>query len=262
LTAATSKPRRGEAPASAALRRPPSRLVNARLPAPSPRSVGLLDADRGLARAVPEAERAAAWRALVAPAIWLETGAVDLERHQIPPMAFALLLVEGILSKEVTFHDRALIEILVEGDVLLPWEPEVDGLVARRHITVIEPVRLAVLDQRFVHGAARWPMLMLDIQRRLSDQEHRIAVHGAICQLPRVEQRIVAVLRHLAARIGRVSLLGTIVPLTLTHEALGKLIGARRSTVTLALKGLTSAGLVCRCPDGTWMIPSDTPDHR
>ena len=103
---------------------------------------------------------------------------------------------------------------------------------------------------------------MLDVQRRLNDQEHRIAVHGAICQLPRVEQRIVAVLRHVAARIGRVGTEGTRVPLQLTHEALGKLVGSERPTVTLALKRLAAAGQVCRLPDGTWLLASTTASRQ
>jgi CRP/FNR family transcriptional regulator, cyclic AMP receptor protein len=220
--------------------------------------IALLDMDGDLAEAVPHAERLLARRALAASIVAVESGPVDLQRYDLPATAFALLLLKGVLTKDVTFEGRALTEILIAGDVLLPWEPEVDGLAVNRRITATNPARLAVLDHRFLRAAARWPMLMLDVQRRLSDQEHRVAVHGAICQLSRVEERIVSVLRHVAARIGHVGPQGTTVPLPLTHEALGKLVGAQRSTVTLALKELASTGLVRRRADGTWLLQHTT----
>jgi len=72
-------------------------------------------------------------------------------------------------------------------------------------VTATEDVLLAALDQRFIQAAATWPQLMIIIQRRLAEQQHRLAVHGAICQLPRVEQRLIALLWYLADRFGRVT---------------------------------------------------------
>ena len=42
--------------------------------------------------------------------------------------------------------------------------------------------------------------------------------------------------------------------LPLTHEALGRLIGARRPTVTLALKVLDGQDRLERLPDGAWLL--------
>jgi hypothetical protein len=50
---------------------------------------------------------------------------------------------------------------------------------------------------------------------------------------------------------------GLVVPLQFTHEALGRLIGARRPTVSLALKELSSAGLLSRRDDGAWLLRPD-----
>ena len=96
---------------------------------------------------------------------------------------------------------------------------------------------MAVLDRRFLQATARWPG-MAELMRRLSEQEHRIAVTGAICQLPRVEDRILAILRHFGGRAGSMGPDGLRVPLPLTHRALGRLIGAQRPTVSIALPNL------------------------
>jgi hypothetical protein len=74
-----------------------------------------------------------------------------------------------------------------------------------------------------------------------------------ICQLPRVDDRLLAMMWLLAESWGRVTASGTLLPLQLTHSALGGLVGARRPTVTLALRGLTESGAVLRQPDG-WLL--------
>ena len=51
------------------------------------------------------------------------------------------------------------------------------------------------------------------------------------------------------------------IPLRLTHAQIGELIGAQRPSVTTALSQLGGEQLVIRLPDGSWRIPSDTPDR-
>lgn len=221
------------------------------MPTAPPDLVPLLAADHEFADAIPEAELADARQALQTAVHEIPAGPFD------PPDApFALVVARGTLFKEVRCRDRTLAELLVPGDLVLSWTPSEDGLAAERRFVALEPAQLLVLDRGFIYGAARWPGLMRELTRRLSEQEHRIAVHGAICQLPRVEERIEAVLEHLAFRIGRVGPGGTRIPLPLTHAALGELIGAQRSTVTLAAGRLAAAGRVRRGEDGSWLLPS------
>jgi hypothetical protein len=146
-------------------------------------------------------------------------------------------------------------ELLLSGDVILPWPPSPTAPQARLRLSALDEVKLAILDHRFLQAAARWPGLMIGIQRRLNDQKHRLATHGAICQLPRVEQRVIAIMWHLAARTGRVGIEGTILPGQLTHETLAQLIGARRPTVSLAVRTLREQGHLRRRDDGTWLLP-------
>jgi DNA-binding transcriptional MocR family regulator len=78
-------------------------------------------------------------------------------------------------------------------------------------------------------------------------------VQLAICHLPRVEDRLLSLFWLLAESWGRVTSSGTALPLVLTHETLGALIGARRPTVTLALGELAERGAILR-QGRTWLL--------
>jgi DNA-binding transcriptional ArsR family regulator len=64
----------------------------------------------------------------------------------------------------------------------------------------------------------------------------------------------------MADRWGKVTPEGVHVPLKLTHQLLGRVIGAQRPSVTTALKQLMEDGLVSRREDGTWLLHGDPPD--
>lgn len=239
-------------------------------PAPQARShsrphtsrVSVLGADRDLAAVVPAGDLPRAQRALWTTSISFETGRVDLTPELLSPTVFALLVLKGALTRQTRLSDRPMIELLLAGDVLLPWPPSPSGPIAETRLDALDDVRLAVLDHRFVKVAAVWPALMITIQRRLNDQQHRLATHGAICQLPRVEERVMAVMRLLAARTGIVTSRGTELSVKLTHEALAQLTGSRRPTVSLAIKQLRQDGYLRRRENGAWLlaqVPADDP---
>src|SRR5436853_176761 len=112
--------------------------------------------------------------------------------------------------------------------------------------SVLEPTRLALLDRAFALSAARWPEVVGELHGRTAARAFRLSVQMAICQLPRVELRLMLALWHLAERFGRVGPDGVTLPLPLSHRVLGQVVGARRPTVTLALTRLHQAGLVAR----------------
>jgi predicted transcriptional regulator len=215
----------------------------------------VLGADRELAAVVPAPDLPRAQRAMWAAAVSFETGTVDLALAALPPTAFALLVVKGVLTRQTRLSDRSMIELLLTGDILLPWPPSPTAPVTETRLIALDEVRLAVLDHRFMKVAAIWPALMTMVQQRLNDQQHRLATHGAICQLPRVEQRVMAIMWLLAARTGTVTARGTELSMTLTHEALAQLTGSRRPTVSLAIKRLRQDGYLERRENGAWLLP-------
>ena len=115
-----------------------------------------------------------------------------------------------------------------------------------------------VLDDRFVLAARRWPVLMTGLAHRLFEAQHEQHTRTAIGAMPRVEERILALLCHLAGRWGHVTANGVTLSLPVTHETLGALIGARRPTVSLALVALDQQRLLSRREDRTWLLPADS----
>ena len=126
----------------------------------------------------------------------------------------------------------------------------------------VSTTQLAMLGKDVLVGAHRWPRLVAGLHARTADQIERVAVQLAICQLPRVEDRLLALLWLLAEQWGRVTPGGTVLPLALTHETLGALVGARRPTVTLALGELSDRGAVLR-QGRAWLLvePPSRPTH-
>jgi CRP/FNR family cyclic AMP-dependent transcriptional regulator len=215
----------------------------------------LLSVDLELAEAVPAQERLRAQRVMWTPTLTFDAGPVDLTMAPLSSTAFVLLVIKGMLTRQTGLGDRAMIELLLAGDGLAPWPPSPGAPLTETRLTALDEVRLAVLDHTFVKAAALWPGLLIAVQRRFTEQQHRLATHGAICQLPRVEQRVMAIMWLLAARTGTVTARGTELSLALTHDALAQLTGSRRPTVSLAVKRLRQRGYLARGDDGVWLLP-------
>jgi hypothetical protein len=99
----------------------------------------------------------------------------------------------------------------------------------------------------------RYPRLVEGLHASVQEQQQRLVAQLLICQLPRVEDRVQAILWLLAETWGRVTPSGTVLPMRLTHDAIGQLIGARRSTVTLGLRALADRGVILRRRDD-WLL--------
>jgi hypothetical protein len=124
--------------------------------------------------------------------------------------------------------------------------------------TAITPVTLALLERRFLAAARTWPVLTLCLCERALEQNARALRHATINALRRVDQRILAMLWHLAALYGKVRSDGVLVPMRLSHEALGRMVGARRSTVTLALSALCEQRLVTTDGGSGFLLATDS----
>ena len=68
---------------------------------------------------------------------------------------------------------------------------------------VREPLKLALLDEQFLHTIRRWPEIVAALFDRVAAQAVRLGTHRALCQLPRVEDRLHALMWFLAERWGR-----------------------------------------------------------
>ncbi|MBV9005760.1 MAG: winged helix-turn-helix domain-containing protein, partial [Solirubrobacterales bacterium] len=73
--------------------------------------------------------------------------------------------------------------------------------------------------------------------------------------------RLMLVLWHFADRWGRVTPRGIKIPLPLTHNLLGLVVGAHRPSVTSAIRSLTDAGHLQPCPHSQWLLCGEPPEE-
>ena len=223
------------------------------------RALSLLDGDERLAAVVPAPERAAARRMLAGPVLDVSPGpATALESIGAYEQVWDFYVAAGVLVRELCVSRGALPELFGPGDLLGPPAEVTSTLPVRESICAVEPTRLVVLGTRAATAFAEWPALLVEIERRRAAQRVRTSTLAAIAQLPNVELRLLAVLRHLADSWGRVSPDGTVIPFPLTHETMGRFVAARRPTVSLALQKLTDMGLARRVEGGAWLLTPDS----
>jgi CRP/FNR family transcriptional regulator, cyclic AMP receptor protein len=172
------------------------------------------------------------------------------------PDHIGLLVVDGVLAREVLVSDTISTELLGPGDVLRPWRLR-DGATLLQHTvrwSVLTRSRIALLDRRFSAQLVRYPEVNAALIDRIAERALRLTVTQAISQLNRVDRRLLALFWHLAERWGRMTTEGVAIPMTLSHRMLGQLVGARRPTVSTALRQLDKERELVRREDGTWLL--------
>jgi CRP-like cAMP-binding protein len=229
----------------------------------APGTVQLLEADPDLGLMLSDGRRSEAERELTVRTYQVPTGPWDVSRLSgTSGDHVGLLILDGVLSRELVVADQVSAELLGPGDVIRPWQTGNRASLLPVHAvwSVLSPVTVAALDRHFAVELARYPEITSVLLDRLGERSIRLATTQAISQLTRVDRRLRALFWHLAERWGRVSGQGVIVPLALTHRILGQLVGARRPTVSTALAELAERGELVRRPDGSWLLRGDPPN--
>ncbi|MBS1868339.1 MAG: Crp/Fnr family transcriptional regulator [Actinobacteria bacterium] len=222
----------------------------------SERTIRLLDYDPELGATLRPERREEARRSAQATLVEIGRGvrtARELSGNR--EAAYGVLLLDGLVNRAVVLDGVVSAQLLGRGDLVHVRDQRGEPLVetATRWI-VLEPIAAALLDERFLLSVRRWPEVVAALFERLAAQDERREIHRALSQLPRVEDRIHALLWMLAERWGHVTPQGVTLHLRLTHELIGQLVGAKRPTVSLALKELEERGTVHRRPDGGWSL--------
>ncbi len=225
--------------------------------------VRLLDADPSLGSGLTDEELAGARRYAVADVVDLGPGTYDPRDLFDGEGLLGLLVLDGLLIRQVAVGDRHCGELVGPGAVLRPWDDfgQVAPLPFEVSWRVIRKVRLAQLDRRFLATIVHWPALIETFTARATERAHTLAFNVAIHCLRHVHLRLLALLWHLADRFGRVTSEGTHVPLSLSHSDLAELVGAQRPSVSVALKRLADDGLVSRAADRGWMLSHEPPSE-
>lgn len=216
------------------------------IPAQSASFRCLLDLDADLADELDRESRRLARAAATALTFEVDPGPLALapwlEKVGDGP---GLLLIDGVLALNARVGDRVASELLGSGDLMQPLWGGVERLLsADVDWRALLPMHIAVLDGAFIKRVRFWPQIGIALLRRTGRRVINLDLQRAIAAQPRLEIRLALLLWHLAGRWGKVEPGGVRLPLPLTHQLLGQLIGAERPSVSHALARLAAAGIV------------------
>lgn len=178
------------------------------------------------------------------------------------PGHMGLLIIDGLMTRDVALGNTVATELVGRGDILRPVD--FDGANAPVPFDVkwrvLQPTQIAVLDRDFAAVICHWPEAVEVLLQSAVRRAQSLSLHVAVCHLRRVHTRLLVLMWHMADRWGKVTPDGVSLPMKLTHELLGRLVGAQRPSVTTALKHLMEEGRVSRREDGTWLLHGEAPD--
>jgi CRP/FNR family transcriptional regulator, cyclic AMP receptor protein len=226
-------------------------------------TVRVLDEDLELAAAVDQTSFRRARLAAVAPLIEVPKG--PWEPPSVPRgrgRDFGLLVLSGLLLRDMELAGRSFVELRGPEDLLRPWDDagEVTSINAPITWTAREPTRLAWLDGDFAQSVCTWPEITAALVARATRRARLLSFRLAILELRHVNLRVLLLLWHLADRWGRVGAEGVRLDLDLTHELIARMVGAHRTSVTVALRELADDGRIRR-EDRRWVLLGTPPQH-
>ena len=226
--------------------------------------VRVLEVDPDLGQGLDPQGFVAAKRELVAETLTVARGVWELDPAWAATGAvLGLLVLAGVLARDLVIGRRRSLEILGPGDIVRPWPSDrhsgaVDVDV---RFTALEPVRFAALDARFVTHAARFPGVMSQVAGRVMGRATSASLRLIVHQVVRIDDRVLVSLWGLAERFGRVTPEGVLLPLPINHTMMARFVGAQRPTVSQAVGVLTRRGEVERLNGGGWLLKGSFPTH-
>jgi CRP-like cAMP-binding protein len=212
--------------------------------------VPLVDSLTALDDALPEERLERARRAVRVTTFAVRRGVWDAvaDAHDHAPHGF--VIVSGALLRRVAAGHREGAELLGPGDLIQP-AAESEGDVTWRAVT---DVVLGILDDRVLADAGAVPELLSAMLTSATSRTNAVARQLVLAQWSSADDRLMATFSTLSDRWGVMTTEGVALPPWLTHSVLAPLIGARRPSVTTALKRLAVGGLVRRADDGRWLV--------
>lgn len=219
---------------------------------PSVSSIRLSAADPSLTRFLAPEDRLSAGD-IPLPLVAVDRGE-DVNRALGDGRAFAALMLDGMLLQSLSVGGHGGIRLLGPGDLLSLIEPPRSGLLSSGLCRATVATRLVLFEREILLAARRWPLLIAGLHARAADQANRLLAQIMICQMPRVDERVLSLMWLLAESWGQVTPAGMRLPVALTHGTIGGLIGARRPTVTLAVGELVDRGALLRQEGGGWLL--------
>lgn len=173
-----------------------------------------------------------------------------------------VLVLEGLLVAEVTAGRAHAAWLLGAEDLIRPWDMSEIALTRDVVWEARVPSRLALLDARFAQRADAVPGVTSAVLSSGQRTTHWLLAKSLVVSSPVIEERVLLLFALLGERWGRVDPAGVHLALpfahTLTHSLIGRLVSARRPSVTSAVNSLEDKGVVVREPRGGWLLRRGT----
>lgn len=222
-------------------------------------AVRVVEEDPALCGTLAEPLAEIARQQLLARTMWVEAGRWEPLGGDLPAHFdgwLGLLVLEGLLVRQVELEGLRCCELLGPGDVLRPWDEDDNTGLLESHTSwrVLEPTRVALLDGNFARRGCRWPTVTAELLQRTLRRSRAQSILLAVTQARRADVRLRVLFAHLADRWGRVTPEGILLPLRLTHTVIAQLTGLRRPSVSISLGELERAGEIVRLTKDSWMI--------
>ena len=161
-----------------------------------------------------------------------------------------LLLADGLITAQLEAGRGQVAWLLGAGDLIRPWEIA--------HVQLARAARWrALTDGRMVRierGDDPDATAIERVMGRASRTSQWLLATSLILSSPSIAERLLLLFALYAERWGKVTTDGVRIKLPLTHELLGRLCGARRPTVTLAMKSLEEDGFITRASHHVWLL--------
>jgi CRP/FNR family cyclic AMP-dependent transcriptional regulator len=223
-----------------------------------PTVVQLFDHDPALFQHVPADQRRRDLTQLLVTSYWLEPGLWRLRSAPHFGALLGLLILDGLISREVTVAGKCGLELLGPRDLIHPpWESRPASDLVRWR--VVARARLAILDDRVTKALVEIPGVLPELIGRALQRSRCLSLQLAISSIHPLPRRLHVLLWHLADRWATVDGDDAVLPMPLTHEALAKLVGAERPPVTTALAALRRQGAVSQRRGSVWILHGEPP---
>jgi CRP-like cAMP-binding protein len=236
-----------------------SRATLESVPATRVRIARLLELDPELGEALPAAAFSAARNKVLVRVEAFRTGPWKPRlAGRAPPPGLAVLVIDGLLVREIESAGRVSAELLGAGDVIYPWDTDRLGALTGVWCAIVSG-QVALLDESLFARIAPWPALAGAIASRSTRRGRVLAALALTRRMRRIDERLVFIFALFAERWGRVRPEGIYLSLPVTHELLGRIVGARRQSVTTALGDLRARGIITALTEGKWLLagPAD-----
>jgi hypothetical protein len=219
--------------------------------------IRLLVADPDLAGGLDGDDLEEAREQAVLPSVVLDAGTLEIDElranRDVRGQLYGFLVLEGALMVNLQMSGRVCTRLIGIRELVLLDGVQLDSIPVGWRWSALSPTHLLLLDERLLGFAHRWPSLLGAVLERAAQQTRNAFLQQAISQLPRVEERLLALFWSVADRQGVRRSDGVWVALDATHETLAHMVGAQRPTVSLGLSQLAESGMISSEPGG-WLL--------